>query len=464
MTKRRKVGIVLGAGIGFFVLVCAGTLGAVTYAYKDTYYPGIKVSGIDLSGKSRVEGKRLVAEKSGQYLAHSVKVVVPDIAHPLPDSANQYQELELTATAEQLGLQFAGTAAEEEAWKVGHVYKVSSWFNQTLPILFKGSNIPLSYKIDATAVRAFINTQVVPKIGTPTPATIVVKDGVISVDPSKPGLEVNQDELEKMLAKSLESATDNDVTYLHAPVVVTESTISRAVVQPIADRLDKLGNMKLSLTATDINIIPTRKQVLAWFVPVQDKDGKVSLGIQNEEINKYLATQKKLDQKKSLDAIVKKITPLADDDTPVSAMTLAVVAKPAATPGPDVFTAGKFPGKYVEVNLATQKMYLIIGADLQKSYTVSTGKWSTPTPVGVFNIHGKIKRAYSASYGLYMPYWQNFLGGEYGLHELPEWPNGYKEGANHLGTPVSHGCVRLGVGAAEEVYNWTEDGTPIYIH
>jgi len=57
-----------------------------------------------------------------------------------------------------------------------------------------------------------------------------------------------------------------------------------------------------------------------------------------------------------------------------------------------------------------------------------------------------------------------FVGSKYGLHELPEWANGYKEGQNHLGIPVSHGCVRLGIGDAAQVYNWAEVGTPVYIH
>jgi lipoprotein-anchoring transpeptidase ErfK/SrfK len=64
-----------------------------------------------------------------------------------------------------------------------------------------------------------------------------------------------------------------------------------------------------------------------------------------------------------------------------------------------------------------------------------------------------------------MPYWMAIVpGGKFGIHELPEWPGGYKEGANHLGTPVSHGCVRLGVGPAQTVYNWADIGTPVVVH
>lgn len=129
----------------------------------------------------------------------------------------------------------------------------------------------------------------------------------------------------------------------------------------------------------------------------------------------------------------------------------------------NIFTPGDYYGRYIDVNLETQKMILFDNNKQINEYTVSTGKWSTPTPVGTRYIQNKNPRAWSPKYGLYMPYW-NSLGDGYGIHELPEWPSGYKEGEAHLGTPVSHGCIRLGVGPAEFVYNWAPIGTPVYIH
>lgn len=128
------------------------------------------------------------------------------------------------------------------------------------------------------------------------------------------------------------------------------------------------------------------------------------------------------------------------------------------------FTPGKYPGKFIEVNLSDQMLYLMEGTNNIGSYRVSTGKWSMPTPTGEYSINNKDPRAYSQEYGLYMPWWMAFIGSQYGIHELPEWPDGTKEGESHLGTPVSHGCIRLGVGAAETVFNWAEVGTPVYIH
>ena len=86
------------------------------------------------------------------------------------------------------------------------------------------------------------------------------------------------------------------------------------------------------------------------------------------------------------------------------------------------------------------------------------------TPTGVFNVRNKINVAYSRKYRLYMPYWMAFTPWGHGIHELPVFKNGKREGANHLGRPVSHGCVRLGIGPAQTTYAWANVGTPVVIH
>jgi hypothetical protein len=119
--------------------------------------------------------------------------------------------------------------------------------------------------------------------------------------------------------------------------------------------------------------------------------------------------------------------------------------------------------KQIVVNTTKQELeYFIDKVSLGKA-RVSTGKRTMPTPRGEFKIMNKTKRAWSKKYGLWMPYWMAFKEGGYGFHELPEWPNGYKEGQNHLGIPVSHGCIRLGVGDAKKLYDWAEVGTGVTI-
>jgi len=119
--------------------------------------------------------------------------------------------------------------------------------------------------------------------------------------------------------------------------------------------------------------------------------------------------------------------------------------------------------KKIEIILAKQELYYLLGGVRLGTFIVSSGKPGMYTPTGNFKIDYKDPRAWS-SYGLWMPWWMSLKNGYFGIHELPEWPNGVKEGEDHLGTPVSHGCIRLGVGPAEFLYNWTPMGTPVFIY
>lgn len=122
-------------------------------------------------------------------------------------------------------------------------------------------------------------------------------------------------------------------------------------------------------------------------------------------------------------------------------------------------------GKYIDVNLATQIMTIFENGKIINSFLISSGKRGMDTPKGEHQIYNKHPRPWSKKYGLYMPNWMAITSdGKFGIHELPEWPGGYKEGQNHLGIPVSHGCMRLGVGPAETVYNWAEIGTPVLVY
>ncbi|HMB26253.1 MAG TPA: L,D-transpeptidase [Patescibacteria group bacterium] len=118
--------------------------------------------------------------------------------------------------------------------------------------------------------------------------------------------------------------------------------------------------------------------------------------------------------------------------------------------------------KHIAIDLSEQQLKYYQNNKLVESYSVSSGRRGMETPIGEFRLLAKNQRAYSAKYDLYMPWWMSFKKG-YGIHELPEWANGYKEGQNHLGWPVSHGCVRLGVGNAENLYHWSPVGTPVVI-
>ena len=119
--------------------------------------------------------------------------------------------------------------------------------------------------------------------------------------------------------------------------------------------------------------------------------------------------------------------------------------------------------KSLNIYLDTQRLEMRVMNIPIKSFIASAGLPRTPTPVGTFKVLSKSPKAWSSSARLWMPYWMHFSGRGHGIHELPEWPNGKKEGADHLGRAASHGCVRLGIGSAKEAYEWSPIGTPVIV-
>lgn len=123
----------------------------------------------------------------------------------------------------------------------------------------------------------------------------------------------------------------------------------------------------------------------------------------------------------------------------------------------------RMKGKIIEIGIKEQLLHYKIGNVILDEYKVSTGSYQYPTPLGEFFIDGKIKRAYSKRWSLWMPYFLSIKKGWFGIHELPEWRDGKKEGEHHLGRRVSHGCIRLGVGPAQKIYQWADVGTKVII-
>lgn len=124
--------------------------------------------------------------------------------------------------------------------------------------------------------------------------------------------------------------------------------------------------------------------------------------------------------------------------------------------------AVKLP-KRIEVSLTRQRLSYYLGSVRLDEVSISSGTWKLPTPTGTFNIINKSPKAWSKSAGLWMPYWMGFAGGKFGIHDLPIWPNGMREGENHIGRPASHGCIRLSTKNAKKIYDWTPVGTRLII-
>ncbi|MGZ4205153.1 MAG: L,D-transpeptidase [Actinomycetota bacterium] len=121
-------------------------------------------------------------------------------------------------------------------------------------------------------------------------------------------------------------------------------------------------------------------------------------------------------------------------------------------------------GKLIEVSIAKQRFYAWQNGRVVMSGPVSTGMSGYDTPTGHFRVIFKSPEWWSAQWGVWMPWALNFHG-DYFIHQLTHYPNSTMNiGASKLGTRASHGCVRVGLPAAELLYRWSTVGTPVWVH
>ena len=127
--------------------------------------------------------------------------------------------------------------------------------------------------------------------------------------------------------------------------------------------------------------------------------------------------------------------------------------------------------KSIILDLKMQRARTIEKGVVVAEFQISSGAAVTPTPVGKFEIHRKQELRVSNLETPYrMPYYMAFTKSEsHGLHALPYLGgsaanSGYwQEALTHIGTPVSHGCVRFLPEDAAKLYEWVEVGTAVYI-
>ncbi len=133
----------------------------------------------------------------------------------------------------------------------------------------------------------------------------------------------------------------------------------------------------------------------------------------------------------------------------------AAVETAVLRPGEFVWQPERAPVGAVEivVSIPLQRAYVYRGGTLIGLTTVSTGKPGHRTPTGRFDILEKRAKHFSSIYNnAPMPYMQRLTWGGIALHagQIP-------------GTPASHGCVRLPLEFARNLFTVTSRGGSVHI-
>ncbi len=127
-----------------------------------------------------------------------------------------------------------------------------------------------------------------------------------------------------------------------------------------------------------------------------------------------------------------------------------------------------YGAKKIEVDLSRQEMTLSIGDMPIKLFRVSSGAPAHPTPTGDYKIQFKQTVRVAGSYPHYiMPLFMQFRKGGFGIHALPSLANDHgvfwTEAYNHIGSPRSHGCIRLLPDDADFTFKFADVGTEMKV-
>jgi peptidoglycan hydrolase-like protein with peptidoglycan-binding domain len=107
-------------------------------------------------------------------------------------------------------------------------------------------------------------------------------------------------------------------------------------------------------------------------------------------------------------------------------------------------------GRHVEADLTRQVLAEIEpGGHVRTIYTMSSGKPSTPTVIGHFNVYSKTPGVNAEG----MVDSNYFIRG-YAIHGYPEVPT----------YAASHGCLRVPIPNAAAIYGWVQTGTAVDVY
>lgn len=440
-------------------------------AYAARVYPGIWVDTQPLAGLTKEQVIDRLKPINEAALRGQVSLVVKD--------------KEYKPTLAQLGYQIDTTAMATAALETGRSISWQGILQSLIDYRTRGS-IPVIYSVDQTKFDSYLGEIGKDVAKEPHDLSFDYKDGQIVTIPASQGVNLDKEELRSAIMRKVKPGTLPRIELDYHEVQPTISNESQA--DEAKTQLSKLLSGNLTVQAEEVKVViePPKIFQVVYFEP---EAGQLKLKINEDKVRELVGTiAKKVDIKpvnKEISGIdgstmtegsdgrelnapdaTKRITERLQNADYSSPVVLAVskIDHKTITVTPE-YQTGRFPGRYIEIDLSAQRMHLIEGNNYHQTFIISSGKWDKPTPIGEFEVHNHVPTAFSRRYGLYMPFWMAITNdGGYGIHQLPYWPGGRVEGISHLGRPVSHGCIRLGPGDAEYVYNWAENGTKVVIH
>lgn len=480
MTKQQRhiLFIVLSATAATLAVLLASAAFVVA-AYQGKVLPRTVVAGVNIGGRDRSSANNVIEKQT------AVLVATP-LTLQLGPSSQSFLPKDLGVNVDTSVAEAALIAPTDPmGW-----LRPNFWLH-----FFARKQVPLTYQLTDQQLQQFIS-QKLDITDSPKDASLTVTNGAVTVVASQPGTTVDLAKFKTDLNHFF--ITGKGTTINLAVVNQTAPTISTDQAATVKTQIDQSlrpvnlvgGSTKFTISVADqyglIAYNTTTDQKLTW----QISDTKLTDYLQN-------VVAKKINVKPIQQVIENNTNRMITQGVDGQAMDIGTIEpqvfqaltstdpKPAAITVPfktvaftethinPSYTLNLFPSLYLDVSLSTQKITIINTDTVVAQYSISSGGWKTPTPIGTFYIFNKIAEAYSPDFKLWMPNWNGlatspdgtgYLG--YGIHSIVCWDKACtnREGESHIGHPVSHGCIRVEDAGITYIYTQVPIGTPVVIH
>lgn len=186
----------------------------------------------------------------------------------------------------------------------------------------------------------------------------------------------------------------------------------------------------------------------------------------NDNLGEYISQDKEIvDLLASYES--DKETYLASINKNSSTVTASASLPVISSSNINTLNLSSYTSMLIYVNKNSQKTYVYKGSKnawkLEKTFSSSTGITGKDTPSGIFEVLEKGEWFFSEKYQQGGKYWVQFKG-DYLFHSLPFAEDKKTIVDTTLGTPASHGCIRLEVDNAKWLYDNAKKGTKVIIN
>lgn len=487
--RNRRFGRALFAGS---LVVAMGVALGATYAlarYDNTLLPNTIVGDVFVGGLPVETAKKVVAE-----------AVLAD-----PNITVELGNQPLTVAKKDLGVDYQIDEALRQAFVAGHSGSIINRLADTGRSAFTANRISIKVLVDDDKVMAWVDSNIANLVKEPVNATLEVKKNAVVINPSADGLALD---VEKVANDMVAAAERIPTVVVKVTPRVVPPAVTAESLKTYQATLEADAKIPVVLNVNNQPVSPTFAQQITWFTVPSQAGGneaapitlnsaavartvnaiaaKVNVKMVKEQVNPegqlLMAGRDGLtmDEQAAVKGIVDQMGALLAQSSMPAGAAVNVAVPTTVVPKEQVVTTSiqvasvnatetvvpaiDTDAKFIQISLAKQRMYVFENHQLINIFAISSGKAGYETPKGVHQIYSKALRPLSRKYGLYMPYWNAITpDGGYGIHDLPEWPSGKKETDAHLGTPVSHGCIRLNSQAAQYIYNWAPIGTAVVV-